>query len=160
MDYKVEEIDITTKLTKLGLTVPDSVAFFPENFENANVANDFIFTDSMLDLNKIFRQEKNISINALGNDTEKYRSRKNADIYLPAMFFALTAITENPTIVSISLNVLSSYVYDLFKGTSGQKTAHIDLYVETKEKGKVKKISYKGSADGLKDLEKVIKAMK
>jgi hypothetical protein len=160
MDYKVEEIDFTTKLTKLGLTLPDSIAFFPENFENANVADDFIFTDSMLDLNKIFKQEKNISINTLGDDTEKYRSRKNADVYLPAMFFALTVITENPTIVSISLNVLSSYVYDLFKGTSGQKTAHIDLYIETKEKGKVKKLSYKGSADGLKDLEKVIKAMK
>ena len=160
MDYKVEEIDITTKLTKLGLTLPDSIAFFPENFETANVADDFIFTDSMLDLNKIFKQEKNISINALGSDTEKYRIRKNADVYLPAMFFALSVITENPTIVSISLNVLSSYMYELFKGTSGQKTAHIDLYVETKEKGKVKKLSYKGSADGLKDLEKVIKAMK
>lgn len=160
MDYKVEEVDITTKLTNLGLTLPDSLAFFPENFENANVADDFIFTDSMLDLNKIFKQEKNISINALGNDTEKYRSRKNADVYLPAMFFALSVITENPAIVSISLNVLSSYVYDFFKGTLGQKTAHIDLYIETKEKGKVKKISYKGSADGLKDLEKVIKAMK
>lgn len=160
MDYKVEEIDISTKLTKLGLALPDSVAFFPENFENANVADDFIFTDSMLDLNKIFKHEKNISINALGNDTEKYRSRKNADVYLPAMFFALSVITENPSIVTISLNVLSSYVYELLKGTLGQKTAHIDLYIETKEKGKVKKLSYKGSADGLKELEKVIKAMK
>ena len=46
------------------------------------------------------------------------------------------------------------------KGTSGKKTAHVDLYVETKEKGKVKKISYNGSVEGLKELENIIKAMK
>ena len=97
---------------------------------------------------------------ALGQDTELYRTRKSADIYLPAMFFGLSQITENPTIVSVSLNVLSNYIYDICKGTSGKKTAHVDLYLETKEKGKVKKISYNGSVEGLKELPEIIKAMK
>jgi hypothetical protein len=69
-------------------------------------------------------------------------------------------ISENPNLVSVSLNILSSYVYDRLKGSFGKKTAHVEFYIETKEKGKVKKISYKGEASGIKDLEKVIKALK
>ena len=160
MDYKIEDLEISTRLDELGLTLPNNLTFFPENFDTANTKNDFVFTDSMLDLSKIFRQDNSISIPALGQDTELYRTRKSADIYLPAMFFGLSQITENPTIVSVSLNVLSNYIYDICKGTSGKKTAHVDLYLETKEKGKVKKISYNGSVEGLKELPEIIKAMK
>jgi len=160
MDYKIEELDISKRIDELGLTLPDNLTFFPENFDTANVKDDFVFTDSMLDLSKIFRQDNGISVPALGQDTELYRTRKSADIYLPAIFFGLSQISENSTIVSVSLNVLSNYIYDLCKGTSGKKTAHVDLYVETKEKGKVKKIIYTGSVEGLKELEKIIKAMK
>lgn len=160
MDYKIEELDVSKRLDELALTLPDNLTFFPENFDTANAKDDFVFTDSMLDLSKIFRQDNNISIPALGQDTELYRSRKSADIYLPAIFFGLSQLTENSTIVSVSLNVLSNYIYDLCKGTSGKKTAHVDLYVETKEKGKVKRISYNGSVEGLKELENIIKAMK
>lgn len=160
MDYKIEDLEISKRLDELGLALPENLAFFPENFDTASTKGDFVFTDSMLDLSKIFKQDNSISIPALGQDTELYRARKSADIYLPAIFFGLSQVTENSTIVSVSLNVLSNYIYDLCKGTSGKKTAHVDLYVETKEKGKVKKLSYKGSVEGLKELDKVIKAMK
>jgi hypothetical protein len=159
MEYKIEELDISNKLIELGITLPEKIAFFPENLDIANTKSDFIFTDSLLDLKKIFHQENDISIETLGQDTELYRSRKSSDIYLPAMFLGLSLISENSTLVSVSLNVLSNYVYDFCKGTVGNKTAHIDLYIETKEKGKIKKISYKGNVEGLKDLEKIIKEM-
>ena len=160
MDYKIEDLDITKRLDDLGLVFPDNLTFFPDNFDTANAKDDFVFTDTMLDLSKIFLQDNSISIPVLGQDTELYRTRKSADIYLPAIFFGLSQITENSTIVSVSLNVLSNYVYDLCKGASTKKTAHVDLYVETKEKGKVRKLSYKGSIEGLKELDKIIKAMK
>ena len=160
MDYKIEDLDISKRLDKLGLTLPGNLTFFPDNFDTAKAKEDFVFTDTMLDLSKIFLQDNSISIPALGLDTELYRARKSADIYLPAIFFGLSQITENSTIVSVSLNVLSNYIYDLCKGTTSKKTAHVDLYLETEEKGKVKKLSYKGSVEGLKELDKVIKAMK
>ena len=159
MDYKIEEINVLSKIEKLELTIPNKLAFFPENLISAETKDDFIFTESMSDLNKLFRQG-NIDITTLGYDTELYRSLKSADIYLPAIFFGLSQISENSTVESVSLNVISNYVYDLCKGSLGKKTAHVDLYIETKEKGKLKKLSYKGGVEGLKDLEKIIKAMK
>jgi hypothetical protein len=159
IDYKIEELNILNKLTELELVLPDSLSFFPENLETATTKNDFIFTDSIVDLNKLFKQS-NINVAYLGGDTELYRSRKNADIYFPAIFLSLSLISENSTIVSISLNVLSNYISDFLKGSIGKKTANVEFYIETKQKGIIKKISYKGDAEGVKNLEQVIKALK
>lgn len=159
MDYTIDELNLNEKLEELSLSLPSTISFFPENLETVETKDKFIFTESMVDLNKVFKQS-NITLNVLGGDTELYRSRKNADIYLPAVFLSLSLISENPSFVSVSLNILSNYVYDRLKGSFGKKTAHVEFYIETKEKGKVKKISYKGEASGIKDLEKVIKALK
>lgn len=159
MDYTIEEYKVEDKLEKLNLSLPDKISFFPENLLTAEKKAEFIFTDNMIELNKHFKLNQ-LELSILGGDTELYRSRKNADIYLPAIFFSLSAIAENSTVVSISLNVLSNYVYDALKGTIGKKKAHVEFHIETKEKGKVKKINYKGDVEGLKGLEKVIKAMK
>lgn len=159
MGYKIEDINLQAKLKELNLKLSSILTFFPENIEEVKQKENFVFTDSMLDLNKIFRQE-NLDIAVLGTDTELYRTRKDADIYLPAIFFSLSLVTENPSIVSISLNVLSNYIYDLCKGSFDKKTAKVDFYIETEEEGKVKRISYSGDSEGLKDLPEIIKAMK
>lgn len=159
MDHKVEEINLNNKLEELSLSLPSTISFFPENFETAGAKEEFIFTESMVDLNKVFRQS-NINLEVFGGDTELYRSRKNADIYLPAVFLSLSVLAENSNLVSVYLNILSSYVYDRLKGSIGKKTAHVEFLIETTEKGKINKVSYKGEASGIKDLEKVIKALK
>lgn len=159
MDHTIEDVNLGRKLEEMSLDLPKELAFFPENLETATSKDQFIFTESMVDLGKRFKKN-NVNSVVLGGDTELYRSRKNADIFLPAIFFSLSVISENSTVVSISLNVLSNYITDLLKGTFGRKVAQIDFYIETKEKGKVKRISYKGTPEGLKDLEKIIKATK
>ncbi len=156
MDYNIEDINIKNRLTELNLILPSNLAFFPENFEEAEGKEKFIFTESLADLNKIFKQ-KNINLEVFGQNTELYRTRKNADIYLPAIFLSLSIITENPSILTVSLNLLSSYVFERIKGSIGRKTVQIEFYIETKEKGKLKKLSYKGDAEGIEKLEKVIK---
>lgn len=159
MNYTTEEYQIKKKLEKLELTLPDNLCFFPENIETANTKNEFIFTETIVDLNKYFKQN-NVNLDFLGGDTELYRSRKNADIYLPAIFISLSVLTENPNIVSISLNILSSYIYDRLKGTIGKKTANVQFHIETKKKDKIITIDYKGDADGIKNLEEIIKTLK
>lgn len=159
MNYKIEEYAIEDNLKRLDLEIPNQLSFLPENINSAEKKEDFIFTESMIEVNKYFKAN-NLELDVFGGDSELYRSRKNADLYLPAIFISLSVITENPHLISVSLNILSNYIYDSFKGTIGKKTAHVEFHIETKEKGKVKKIDYKGDAEGLKDLEKIIKALK
>ena len=42
----------------------------------------------------------------------------------------------------------------------GKKTAKVEFYIETEKEGKIRRISYSGDSEGLKDLSKIIKAMK
>jgi hypothetical protein len=155
MDFQIEEIDLDEKLRLLNLAMPQQVAFFPENLSNVNDKGEFEFAENLTDLKKIFKSE-NIQFEIFGGNKEKVQIRKNADIYLPAIFFG-SLVSENSPLVSICLNVLSNYVYDILKGSFGKKTVGVEFYYEAKEKGKYKKISYKGDADGLKSIEKIIK---
>lgn len=159
MNYTIEEYEIDDNLKKFDLKLPNQLSFFPENIATAEQKSEFIFTESIIELNKYFKAEE-LALEVFGGDSELYRSRKNADIYLPAIFISLSVISENPNLISVSLNIVSNYVYDTLKGAIGKKTTHIEFHIESKEKGKVKKVDYKGDVEGIKSLEKVIKAMK
>ena len=158
MEYNIEEFEIKNHLDRLLIQEPNGLTFIPENIESANSKEDLIFTESIIELNKYFKL-KNINIDSFGVDPELLRSRKNADIYLPAILIGYSTLSENPNIVSLVLNIISSYIYDNIKGTIENKTAKIEFYIE-KKKGKISKINYKGDAEGLKDLPNIIKALK
>ncbi|KVV16402.1 hypothetical protein [Flavobacterium sp. TAB 87] len=158
MNYNIEELQIENQYNRTLIENVNGLTFLPENFETAPTKNDFIFTESLIELNKYFKLN-NVKIISLEGGSEIYRSRKSADIYLPAIFIGFSAFAENPNIVSVVLNVVSSYIYDNLKGKIGTKTAKIEFYIEKKEKGKITKIDYKGSAEGLKELENIIKLL-
>jgi hypothetical protein len=158
MDYTVEEVELDENLKKLLRQKLYHLSFIPENFNTATTASEFIFTESLIELNKYFKAG-NIKIEPLGGEPELFRSRKNADIYLPSILLATSTLLENPNILSVILNILSSFIYDNVKGKIGKKTAKIELYIEKEENGKFLKIEYNGDAEGIKELEKIIKSL-
>lgn len=158
MDTTIEEIDISEKLKELNLNLPEGLAFIPENIENAGVVSDFIYPEPLTQINKIFRTN-NIEAVILGGNALNLRSRKSADLYLPSLYVGLSLLTQNSAVVSVALSVLANYVTDFFKGSFSSKTVSLDIYVETNGNKKVKKINYKGDAEGLKNLETIIKKL-
>ncbi len=159
MKYKVCEFELIGYFDKLGIDFPSELCFFPENIDSAIAKSDFIFTDSISDLTKVFKQN-NIKISILGGNTTLLRSRKNADFFAPALFFSLSLLTENPSIVSLSLSVLANYITEFFKGSFGRKKVNIEIYVEIDRKKKIKKITYCGDVEDIEKLADVIKSIK
>lgn len=157
MDYNIKEIEIVEYLDKLGIDYPDKICFFPENIDSAKDKSELVFTDSVSDLSKVFKQN-NIDISRLGGESKLLRSRKNADFFVPAIFFSLSLISENPSIVSLSLSVLANHITDFFKGSFNCKNVNLEIYIETNKKKKIKKISYSGNVDGIEKLADVIKS--
>ena len=94
MDYTIEEYKVAGQTKKLNLSLPDKISFFSENLLTAEKKAEFIFTDNMIELNKHFKLNE-LELSVLGGDTELYRSRKNADIYLPAYILAYLLIAVN-----------------------------------------------------------------
>ena len=65
-------------------------------------------------------------------------------------------ISQNPNIVSFCLNIISNYVYDLFKGKNKDPSINCSFIYEDKQKKK--KVEYEGPVSGLKEIEKIMKA--
>lgn len=157
MDSTISEVTVDSNF--LANNNLSSIIFLPENIETTLDAKDFIFPGELATLKKVFHNNL-INYEVLGGHGDNLRVRKNADIIIPSMLFGLTLINDNPTIVSLALNVISNYLTDLFKGKLGQKTVSVEFYVELEEAGKLKKIGYKGDVNGLKELEPIIKSLK
>lgn len=159
MTHTIVESNFLDKLTELQIEKPETFTFVPENIIDSKTPEDFIFSDSLIDVKKVFKHN-NIDISELNNNSAKYRSRKSADFYAPSIFLGLTLLTENPDVISVGLNVLSEYIADFLKGSLGKKEVQLDIYVETKKNKIVKKITYNGNAEGIKALDKIIKKLK
>ena len=156
---EITEVDLKEKINTLQLSLPGDMAFLPENIETVTDQNDFIFPETLIQLKKVFRAN-GIAITPFGSNSPKLMARKTADIFLPSLFIGLGIASENPIVVSITLNVLSNYLTDFFKGTFEKKTVSLDIYVEKNGQKKITKIEYKGSIEGLKSLSDVIKQLK
>ncbi|WP_299212550.1 hypothetical protein [uncultured Dokdonia sp.] len=159
MNYKIEESNLLEKLSELEIEIPESLTFLPENISEVSNKSDFIFADSTTDFKKVFRLN-NLGATELNSDSSIYRSRKSADYYGPAIFISLSMLSENQHLIAIAINVASEYCKDFFKGTIGKKKVKLDIYVETHKKKTVKKISYEGDSEGIKDLTEIIKSLK
>lgn len=84
--------------------------------------------------------------------------QRSIDWFGPTLLFTTAALTQNPDLVSISINVLSNYIYDYFKG---QKEPNIKLNIMIqKSKTEYTKLNYEGTKEGLIEIEKVIAKLK
>lgn len=158
-NYTVEDsINLYEKLQRLKLEFSSNFCILPENIEEAEKQEDFIFTDTSIIVKKIF-QNNNIPIEIIRGSNTKYRQRKSIDWHAPTIFIGYALLSENSMVASIGLNVLSNYVSDFFKGTFGEKKVKLEIIVETGRQKTYKRIKYEGNVEGLKDLNQIIKSL-
>lgn len=84
--------------------------------------------------------------------------QRSIDWFGPTLLITTTALTQNPELVSITLNVISNYITDFFKG-SQEPDIKVSLLIQ-QSKTKFKKLDYEGNKDGLKEIEKLIEQLK
>ncbi|MFT3844748.1 MAG: hypothetical protein QM725_06835 [Lacibacter sp.] len=160
MNYKIDTYSDFLNLADKFLQEPKlNLTFLPENLNEVQDSEKFIYSESTTDIRKVFRLD-NIPIDYLTNDKPILRARKSADWFGPTLFIGFSILTDSPTLINISLNILSNYLYDFFKGTVSNKKVKFELVVESKRNKEFRKITYEGPVEGIKDLEGVIKQLK
>lgn len=160
MNYEIKDYsELQESLNKFNIKSDGLLCFLPENLFDTENTKNFIYSETTTDLNKALKNESQ-KINYLTNDKPLLRSRKSADWFGPTIFIGYTILVENPHLVDISISLLSSYLYDLFKGTSGNKKVKFDIVIGNEKKKSFKKISYEGNVEGVKELKDVIKNLK
>lgn len=151
-------ISVSGRLEELGARYPIGLALLPANFESAESTDSFRQLSTAATVKTLFRN------NGIPQDDIVDRAKRppyiqnnSFELILPTLFVSATLISENPTLLAIALNVISSYAVDFFKGMSGDKTVKAEVVVEKTKSKTCKKITYSGPVDGLKELAKVVK---
>ncbi|MEO6149186.1 MAG: hypothetical protein ABIP28_03455 [Mucilaginibacter sp.] len=160
MNYKTETLsDFTIISDKFLKGSKLNIAFLPENLNEFEDSAKFIYSESTTDIKKAFRLN-NISVDYLTCDKPLLRARKSADWFGPTFFIGFSMLAENSTLINISLNVLSNYLYDFFTGNAPSKIVKFEIVVESKKSKEFQKITYEGPVQGINELGVVIKQLK
>lgn len=89
----------------------------------------------------------------------KFQENRSFEWFGPTLFVTAMAISQNPNLVSIALGIISNYLTDVLKGSSGENKISLTIIRENPDKTKTK-IKYSGDKDGLKELAKIVKSTK
>ena len=110
-----------------------------------------------LPIYKLFKKEELDADFAISNlDDCVFVENHSIDWFGPTIFIPLMVISQNSNVVSLCLNIISNYVYDLFKGKNKDPSVNCSFIYEDKKKKK--KIEYEGPVSGLKEIKKIMKA--
>ena len=154
LDY----IDVKKKAQELGCNVPNSIALLPRNFETAKSKDELIHESTTPTVRTLWRQNA-ITESLLEKPMEKFPvvDEKEFEWISPTIFIPAMLISQNPHLITVALNVISSYLADWFKGILRiNRKVKLSIITETKS-GSNKRIEYEGTEDGLKNLPKVIR---
>jgi hypothetical protein len=75
----------------------------------------------------------------------------------PTLFVSAGLLSQDPNVLSVTLGVITNYLYDLFKGNKEDRTS-LDVILEQAD-GSCKQIHYRGPADGLSEIAEIVKSL-
>ncbi|MDK4715882.1 hypothetical protein [Rhizobium sp. CNPSo 4039] len=150
-------VSVRDRAEQLGCMVSDRISVLPANFESAVSINDFLQRTEAATLRTLFR------LNGVPSDDLVSREQRGAYIQnnsiewiAPTLFVAGSIWSQEPNVVNLALNVLSTYITDFFKGAPGRKTVKLEIVVEKRRSTLCKRLKYEGDAEGIRELAAAI----
>jgi hypothetical protein len=159
MSLEVKQfIDVRDRLAQLGLRAPKGVSILPRNVESASEKTDLLYESSTLTLRKLWKQggfqEDRIE---MPGDSIPTIAEKDATLTMPIIFISAAFLSENPTAVSLALNILGNYITEYFMGTFGRRRVKFSIVVERTPSSSYKRLEYDGVPEALPDLVQLVK---
>lgn len=151
-------VNVSQKASDLGFRHPEQLALLPINLEAASAISDLLLASEAATIKKLFL-EKGLPVDEiLDRDLRPpYVKNKSHEWIAPVLFISGSFYLQDPTMVSLALNVLGNYATRFFMGDSREGEVSLDIIFEKKRNRIYKKISYKGPASGLANLADTIR---
>ena len=158
---ELEYVDVPARAIAFGYQRPEGVVLLPRNFESVQSPDALVYDDAAITIRKVLSQA-GIPTARLEGEQKKIPelAEKSSDWVGPTLFFAASMLTQNSAIVSIAINVISSYITDFFKGFPVGKHLKLDIVVPEGEGRRYRKIHYEGPVHGLKELPPIIEEIR
>jgi hypothetical protein len=148
--------DVEQRATELGCNIPTGLALLPRHFDTAQSKSELLHESSVIEIRRLLRQQGIIETR-IEQEGEKfpYIDQKSFEWIGPTILLGAALMSQNPYVVSVLLNIISSYLFEVFRGVVGDKKVKLDIVVEQTKGKKYTRIHYEGGED-LKGLDKVI----
>ena len=138
-------INVKEKAQALNLNVPSQIALLPKNFKTSEDKEELIYTSTTSTIRKLWKQN-NIQETPIERSGERIPcSAEEALEWIgPTIFIASSLLSQNPILVDIALNVISSYLADWFRGIPyNERKIRLSIIIETNS-GDYKEVKYEG----------------
>ncbi|SFS24133.1 hypothetical protein [Pseudomonas sp. NFACC42-2] len=153
-----DHISISEKLKSFGLALPNGLTIIPSNLATANSLNELRQQVESDTVRTLLRQN-NITYYELFEEEDQppYLQQYSFEWYGPTLIISAGLLTQDPNALSITLGLITNYLYDLFKGSKGGK-ASLDVIYQNKD-GSCKEIHYSGPHEGLPQIYDIVKEL-
>lgn len=151
-------VSVSEKLQSLGVPPPSGLAVIPVNLSTAKTIGDLrqhVESDTvrtLLKANKIAHAE------IFDEDNQPpYLQQYGAEWFGPTLFISVGLLSHDPNLLSVTLGIITNYLYDLFKGAENSK-ASLDVIVQQAD-GSCKQVHYNGHPSGLTEIVAIVKSL-
>lgn len=151
-------ISVSAKLNDFGISAPDGLAILPSNLAAAESVDDFRQNAESETVRTLLKENKIAHVEIFDDDHQPpYLQQYGFEWFGPTLFVSASILAQNPNVLSVTLGVISNYLYDLFKGIKDGK-ASLDVIYQ-KADGSCKQVHYSGSPDGLSGVAEIVKML-
>ncbi len=159
MPFEVTDINFNVTIHPLGHILnekKDSLVILPVNFTDDA---EFYFRAEGKNLIKYADSQ---GIKVFDGKEEDFKSKyiltESIEWIGPIIFISSTFLAQSPEGVSIALNLISSYLFEFFRGDRSQVKCEFELIVQ-KTETEFKSLKYKGEKLSSEDIQGIIKAL-
>jgi hypothetical protein len=151
-------IAVSEKLKSLGVSAPRGLALLPGNLATAASIGELrqhVESDTV----RALLTANNIAYDEIFDEDNQppYLQQYSFEWFGPTLLISANLLSQDPNLLSVTLGVISNYLFDLFKG-AGNGKASLDVILEQPD-GSCKQIHYSGSSDGLSQVAEIVKNM-
>jgi hypothetical protein len=150
-------INIREKAAELGCAIPEGVVLLPFSFERAKDRKDLVYADSADTVKKLLTQA-GVPALKIDRDGEHYSRAvyHSLEWIGPLILITAAAYTQDPNVISVTLNVLSNYLTDWFRGVPKENRKATLTFVKEMKDGAYKRLDYSGPPENLKDVKDIL----
>lgn len=153
-----DHISVAVKLEGFGVAAPSGFAILPNNLATASTKGDLrqhVESDTV----RTLLRGNNIPHAEIFEEDDRpaYLQQYGFEWYGPTLFISAGILLQNPHVLSVTLGLITNYLYDLFKGSkSGSASLNV---VFQDAHGACKEVRYKGPPEGLSAVADIVKEL-
>ena len=157
MDIEIREyISVSEKLKSFNISPPSGLAVVPHNLATAKSLGDLRQHAESDTVRTLLKANKIAHVELFDEDHQPpYLQQYGYDWFGPTLFVPAVLLLQNPSVLSVTLGLITNYLYDLFKGDKDGK-ASLDVILQLAD-GSCKEIHYAGPPEGLINVAEIVK---